>query len=378
MSHSLKILHCLRAPVGGLFRHVRDLATEQTKRGHKVGILADAETSDSLTEHHLSALAPDLELGIHRTRIGRNPGLSDLKAVTFAKRLSQSLNIDVLHGHGAKGGALARLAGRSLKRHNTGVGVFYTPHGGSLHYSPNTIKGRIFLTLERSLTAATDGLIFECDFARTIYEDHIGKNLAATKIIHNGLHSHEFESLNFAPDAELSDFVFVGELRTLKGVDVLLRALAEINENDDATLKIAGDGPDGDQFKSLANGLGVNNRVSFLGAMPARKLFELGRILVMPSRKESFPYVVLEAGAAGLPMITTNVGGIPEIMQAVSATMVNPDDVGALARAMKTQRDNYQAAIAQAETLRERLRKNFMVDDMTTKVIDFYRQNRSH
>ncbi len=69
-------------------------------------------------------------------------------------------------------------------------------------------------------------------------------------------------------------------------------------------------------------------------AMPARQAQTLGRIMVVPSRAESLPYVVLEAAAAGMPMITTQVGGIPEIYGPLTDTLVPPEDAGALAKAI--------------------------------------------
>ena len=68
--------------------------------------------------------------------------------------------------------------------------------------------------------------------------------------------------------------------------------------------------------------------------MPARDAFALGRLLVAPSRAESLPYIVLEAAAAAVPMITTNVGGIPEIFGPQAAGLVAPGDAAALARAI--------------------------------------------
>ena len=62
----LRILHCLRAPVGGLFRHVRDLAREQGLRGHDVGVLCDTSTGDGLTERRLAGMAETLSLGLHK------------------------------------------------------------------------------------------------------------------------------------------------------------------------------------------------------------------------------------------------------------------------------------------------------------------------
>ena len=60
----MRILHCLRAPVGGLFRHVLDLAAEQARRGHAVGILADSNAEDRLTSPKFASIAPLLQLGI--------------------------------------------------------------------------------------------------------------------------------------------------------------------------------------------------------------------------------------------------------------------------------------------------------------------------
>ena len=69
----MRIFHCLRAPLGGLFRHVLDLAEEQADRGHDVGILADNTVEDRLTAVKFAAIAPRLRLGIARVPISRQP-----------------------------------------------------------------------------------------------------------------------------------------------------------------------------------------------------------------------------------------------------------------------------------------------------------------
>ena len=69
--------------------------------------------------------------------------------------------------------------------------------------------------------------------------------------------------------------------------------------------------------------------------MPARTAFPLGRSLVVPSRAESMPYIVLEAAAAGMPLIATNVGGIPEIVNGTDTPLMPPGDVEVLERAMQ-------------------------------------------
>ena len=82
--------------------------------------------------------------------------------------------------------------------------------------------------------------------------------------------------------------------------------------------------------------------------MPARDAFPLGRTLVVPSRAESFPYVVLEAGAAGKPLIATNVGGIPEILVGTQTALIAPDSVEALATALEGELADPAAAAARA------------------------------
>ena len=135
---SLKIVHILRAPLGGLFRHVLDVAHGQSQRGHRVGLIVDSTTGGARAEAILAELAPSLELGLERTAIARELGPSDLPALRLISRRVKLLAPDVLHGHGAKGAALARLA--LSAPHAIRV---YTPHGGSLVYRPGTFIGQL-------------------------------------------------------------------------------------------------------------------------------------------------------------------------------------------------------------------------------------------
>ena len=100
-----------------------------------------------------------------------------------------------------------------------------------------------------------------------------------------------------APHADATDLVFVGELRVLKGVDVLLEALALLaREGGRVSATIVGDGPDADQFRA-PGGDGSGSPIASVSSAPCRRAqaFALGRLLVVPSRAESLPYIVLEA-----------------------------------------------------------------------------------
>jgi glycosyltransferase involved in cell wall biosynthesis len=365
-----RILHCLRAPVGGLFRHVRDLSAEQARRGHAVGVVCDAVARDALTETRLAELEPYLALGLLRTRMSRELGANDVAAYLAIRRNALAMRIDVMHGHGAKGGAYARLVSRALKRAGLNVVSCYTPHGGSLHYAPHSMAGLIYMQLERGLARATDALAFESAFSAGRYIAQVTQPACPVRIIRNGLGGDDFAPVH-QPEGAV-DFLFVGELRRLKGIDVMLRALASVREARSVRALIVGTGPDGAAFKNDRARLGLQDIVSFRDAMPAREAFALGRALVVPSRAESFPYIVLEAAAAGLPILATNVGGIPEIVLGTDTELLPAANADALARAMLTFLDNPAAAQAKALKLQAAVARRFSVAAMADGVLDLY------
>ena len=127
---------------------------------------------------------------------------------------------------------------------------------------------------------------------------------------------------------------------SIKGVDVLLKALAELKFARPVTATIVGSGPDAEPLQKLASTLGLDGLVTFAGALPVREAFGLGRIMVVPSLAESFPYVVLEAAAAGLPLIATNVGGIPEIVADTDTALIEPGNAAGLASALRATLDD--------------------------------------
>jgi glycosyltransferase involved in cell wall biosynthesis len=349
---------------------VRDLAREQSRRGHAVGLLCDATSADPLTESRLADIAPELELGLARVAMPRDLGLADLSALTTTRDVALAVRADVLHGHGAKGGAYARLAAAAIRRRGLLVSAFYTPHGGSLHFEPTSAKGRVYMTAERWLLRATDGLIFESTYAARTFATKVGPANAAQRVIPNGISLPELDPVIAAPDA--ADIVFVGELRRLKGVDVLLEALALVRRERPCRAVVVGAGPEAPVFIAQAAALGLGEAVTFPGAMPARDAFRLGRTLVMPSRAESLPYIALEAAAAGLPLIATDVGGVPEIVAGTDTSLVPPGDAGALASAILEALRDPAAARARAGRLRAAITGRFTVPAMAEAVLAFY------
>jgi len=364
----MRSLQVFRTPVGGLFRHVRDLARGLTALDHEIGIVCDSSTGGPAAEQALAALAPYCRLGIHRLPIGRMPGLADVEAASAIARIAARVRPEILHGHGAKGGVYARLAGARLK-----IPSLYTPHGGSLHYAWSSPRGALFLGAEKLMLRRGSGLLFVCDYERRVFEEKIGLGGLPWRVVHNGLWPEEFAAVPLAPEAR--DLVFLGEMRQLKGVSDLLEALSLLSGWRQVSATLVGDGPERPEFEALAQRLGLIERVRFTGALPAREAFGLGQVLVMPSRAESLPYVILEAVAAGKPLIAMDVGGIPEILPA--EILSPPSDPKVLAAAIRKSLSHGEEHMRQARALADAARTRFSAEAMCGKIADFYRETRT-
>jgi glycosyltransferase involved in cell wall biosynthesis len=363
----LRILHAVRAPVGGIFRHIMDLANGQVERGHHVGIIADSLTGGERAEAALADIAPSLKLGVRRVAIRREPGLADALVWANLTRVISQLKPDVLHGHGAKAGAYVRMRPRSA--HTIRV---YTPHGGSLHYPLDTFKGNFYSRLERALMNSTELFLFESAFARDTYQRTVGTPKGMVSCVFNGITAEEFDPVVTADD--VTDIVYVGEFRHIKGADLLIDAVARLREDGKpVTLTLAGDGEELDTLKAQVQRLSLGDAVRFIGHVKARYGFSKGRLLVVPSRGDSMPYVVIEAAAAGIPMLAANVGGIPEIFDSHTGALFAPSNVAAMAEAIKKSLDDPAAALDRAKSLRERISAHFSQKAMVEGVLAGYR-----
>jgi glycosyltransferase involved in cell wall biosynthesis len=364
----LRILHAVRAPVGGIFRHIIDVANGQAERGHQVGIVADSLTGGERADAALAEIAPRMALGVHRIAIHRQPHATDLLVWMRFMHLLRRLKPNVLHGHGAKAGAFVRMKPRSKATIRV-----YTPHGGSLHYPPSSPIGAFYSRLERSLMNRTDLFLFESAFARDTYQRIVGTPTGLVRCVFNGVTAQEFDPVTLAGDA--TDVVYVGEFRHIKGADLLVEAVSRLRAGGKpVTLTLAGDGEETVALKAQIQRLGLNDVVRFVGHVKARDGFAKGRLLVVPSRGDSMPYVVIEAGAAGIPMIAASVGGIPEIFGPHTDALFTPSAAGAMAAAIQAAIDDPAATRERAGVLRERIFQHFSQNTMVEGVIAGYRE----
>ena len=374
---SLRIIHCFRSPVGGVFRHIRDLAAMQNAAGHQVGVICEDCEDGELEQMQFASMIPDLALGLHRIPISRKIGLSDVSAIIAIRKLIKPLQPDIVHGHGAKGGTYARL-GTLFTRNNQSKNPplrFYSPHGGSLHFDAASMAGKIMFTAERWQERITNGLIFVSAYEENTYRRKVGNPRCAYTVIRNGIAKDEFAPVIPASDA--ADFLFTGMMRDLKGPDLFIRALAQLHVSQQAsglplaTGALVGDGPQKQTYQALAEELGLGRYIRFYPAMPVREALTHGGIFVLSSRAESLPYIALEVLAAERSVIATRVGGLAEIFGENSPALC---DAETTAIAVKM-----QEALASLVHFQEKmpatalLRSAFSRENMASTVEHFYR-----
>jgi glycosyltransferase involved in cell wall biosynthesis len=370
-SGKLRILHVFRAPVGGLFRHVEDLTRAQIERGHEVGIFCDSTTGGPRGEGILASLKPLLALGLTRCPMHRNPHPSDLAAIASLGALTRMVRPDIVHTHGSKGGVYGRLP---ALLHRDGILRAYTPHGGSFNHNPGSLLHWLYMRVESLLERATDVFTFESEFIADRYKTYVGQPRPFSGVIWNGLHPREFEPVTPVEDA--TSLVYIGEFRAAKGLPDLIEALCMLRgRGTKASITFVGAGPDELKLRESLAQQGLAGDAVILPPQAAREAMKLGRVMVVPSRAESLPYVILEAAAARVPLIATRVGGVPEIFGPYADMLLPKEAPAALAEAIACRLTSPPERLAtEAAALASFIEKRFSVAAMADGMIGAYRE----
>jgi glycosyltransferase involved in cell wall biosynthesis len=290
----------------------------------------------------------------------------------------------VLHGHSSKAGALARLGQWSHARR-----VVYTPHAW---YTQNPELGgssrRAYTLIERALATVTDRII---SVSRDEAEHAVSLGIGRRKLvlIENGIESWTPEQVaerRAAMRARLgigaSDVVigFLGRLAPQKAPEVAVRAFRQILDARPATrVVLAGDGPEGTQVRALIGELGLGDRVALLPVASGPDVIPAFDLFLMTSRYEGFPYVLLEALAAGCAIVTTRVGGVVDcVVDGENGLVVDDVEAEPIARAVLDivdQPDTLQR-MRRASSARAAL---FTIDRMLDRTAELYRSlHESH
>jgi len=315
----LRVLHVMECTEGGTARHLTDAALGLLEVGVEVHVVASVERRPAFRETLARLEAGGV--GVHELPMVREVApLTDACQLRSLARLLRRVEPDVVHSHSSKAGVLGR--GASLL---SGVGRrVHTPHTFAFLFREmfGPLKRRAFFQLERGLAARTHRLVAVSESeARTFVESGV---VAAerVRVVPNGIAPEPFLEASPADlaavglDPARPTAAVVGLLNAAKGQDIALRALAEPSVPRELQLLFAGDGELRGELEALARELGVAERVAFLGFRDdVPSLLAASDLLLLPSRWEGMPYIVLEALAAGLPVVTTPVDGALDLVR---------------------------------------------------------------
>jgi glycosyltransferase involved in cell wall biosynthesis len=247
--------------------------------------------------------------------------LSPRDVVTIWKlwRLMARFRPDIVHTHTAKAGAAGRIAGLLYRFLSRGRGRFvHTYHGHVFlgYYAP--WKTRLFLAIERTLARLnTDRIVVLSEQQLREIRDRFGVGRAEQfAVIPLGI-----ELLPLADETHDELVVgIVGRLTAIKNHDLFLRVAARLRDR--ARFVIYGDGADRPMLERRAAELGLDDRVVFAGTRDVGEVYASLDIVALTSRNEGTPLAVIEAMAAGRPVISTAVGGVVDLLGAVEERVV--------------------------------------------------------
>jgi glycosyltransferase involved in cell wall biosynthesis len=307
--------------VGGAERHVVGLATTLAGAGHTVVIACS--TQGALTPMALRAGVAVRPLGVHLVK--------RRLSVPFAWKLRRFVRegrFDLVHAH-----MYASAVASAFATLGTAVPLVLTEHSEAGWRTPRVRLGcRLAYRRARRIIAVSEGIR-----QRLIKRD--GARVDRVAVIPNALPATDERALPSLPNS-LSGGPIVGVVARLqpeKGIEYFVKAAAQVaSQLPSAEFIVVGGGPMQKDLVRLARRLGVSERVHFLGfRMDGPSLVRLFDVVVVPSLSEGTPLVVLEAMAAGVPVVASAVGGIPEqVRHGCEGLLVPPADSAALAEAI--------------------------------------------
>jgi len=375
MVRPLRILHVLEPPDGGVPRYVRSLTSGLIQRGHEISAIVSRR----------GPIASDLRnLGADVTCVDFVPEmlapLHDVRALRQLLPVMRRREWDVVHTHGNKAGVFARPIARLI-----GLPDVHSPH--SFAYTTQRIRPRrgaevrrlVTLGIEKALAPCSQTIVAASEEERdTAIGDHVAAPRRFT-LVRYGVDP----SPTYAPDAVFLELRgraplvgYCGRLSPEKGPLLFVEALAILaSRGVPFTAAIVGDGPLEREVRSSVADAKLDDRVA------VRRFSDVGSdvlgaldVFVLPSRWESLPIAILEAMAAGLPVVAADVGGVHEaVIDGQTGFLTPRDDASAVADAVQKLLGDTGLRRRMGEAGREVQQRIFGYDRMIDEMVAVYR-----
>jgi glycosyltransferase involved in cell wall biosynthesis len=273
---------------------------------------------------------------------------------------------------GLLGGLAGRLAGVPK--------IIFTAHGWAFNEPRPRLSRKFFKFLQWLTILLSDTTVAVSEKTK---KDIVGLPFVKNKIIviHNGVAPIDFlekemarEKLSPYSNGKISEIVVgtVSELHKNKGLDFLISACADLPEN--ISVYIVGDGEEKENLQNQIKKLGLSGKIFLTGRIEnAKTLLKAFDIFTLTSRTEALPYSILEAGLAGLAVVASNVGGIPEIIEnEKNGILTEAGNIAEISKSLKNLLLEPQKCDLLGANLREKVLKDFSLQKMISETEKFY------
>jgi len=377
-----KILYCItKANWGGAQRYVYDLATSLPKDSYEPIVLLG---SDGFLNQKLQSVnIRTIVLGDFFRDVNI---LKDFSALIKLIKIFKKEKPNVIHLNSSKMGFLGALAGRlaGIKK------IIFTGHGWAFNEDRSKWQKRIICLLH----LATIALAHKTIAVSLQTKKQVAGNAYLAKrieIIKNGIGNINFLEKQVArnfilgklpADLDLKDRLWLGtisELHKNKGLKYVIEAIHELetlteDKSELPILIIIGEGERREKLQERINRYNLEDTVFLIGRIEeAEKYLKAFNIFTLTSITEALPYALLEAGRAGLPIIASAVGGIPEIIDDMtSGILVRPKEPEEIKKAIDFLLKNPGKMVTFGQNIKEKIESDFTKDEMVKKTIELY------
>jgi len=350
MPYKKRILYVItQGAWGGAQRYVFDLATKSSDDFEVALAVGEFDKPHDLQEKLLQF--PNIKLlNLKHLRRSISPW-HDMMAVLELVSIYKNAEPDIVHLNSSKAGVIGSLAKvyYSIFFPHHSIKIIYTVHGWVFKEPSSKLIKEMYFWAEKITARWKKKIIVLSKEEEKIAVVDLGLKTEKLSLIPLGIDSIKFLDQSVAVDflskklnCNFGDIKIVGTIANLfhtKGLDVLVNAVNKIKEKAQGKVKfvIIGDGPEKENLVSLIKIYNLENEILLAGSITdASKYLPAFDLFILPSRKEGLPYTLLEAGQAQLPIIATEVGGVPSLIKdKVNGLLIKPEDPTALANALE-------------------------------------------
>ena len=375
----MRILLIIETCGGGSGRHLLDLAQGLVAFGNEVHVAYSPVRAE---DGFIRKMAAMNGVVLKPVEMVSSLGFYDIKPLIKLRRyIEQQGPFDIIHGHSSKAGALGRIAAAG-----TGAGKIYTPHGlYTLNPVLSPMKKKVYGSIEKMLASLlTDKVIVVSEKERN-HAIEQGFPADGLQLVVNGVHQRSDEELlttrarvrnrlNVGPETTVIGFV--GRFCIAKAAERFVHLGRSVKENNlDAHLVLLGSGESEDKIDAMIESFGLTDTISVFKNESGEEFMPAFDIYTLTSRYEAMPYVLLEALAAGLPIVATDVGGSRTVIeQGINGYVVpQQDDISEMADRVMMLIKN-KDMLSEMSSAARRMAQKFSQDEMVRRTLEVYQQ----